>query len=39
MLQIGRFLRTLAPNTAWTRDEANMIRKKVYQLFLWSGSI
>ena len=27
-LQIGGFLKTMTPDAAWTKDEANRIRKK-----------
>ena len=33
-LQIGGFLKTMTPGAAWTKDEANRIRKKAYQFFL-----
>ena len=33
-LQIGGFLRTMMPDTSWTKDEANRIRKKAYRFFL-----
>ena len=33
-LQIGRFLRTMTPDVAWTREEANRIRKNAYRFFL-----
>jgi hypothetical protein len=38
-LQIGRFLKTMAPATEWTREEACQIRKKAYQFFLRDGHI
>ena len=36
-LQIGGFLRTMTPDTSWTKDEANRIRKKAYRFFLRDG--
>ena len=38
-LQIDKFLRTLAPDVAWTKEEANRIRKKAYRFFLGDGNI
>ena len=38
-LRIGRFLRTMTPDTAWTREEANRVRKKAYRFFLRDGCI
>ena len=38
-LQIGGFLKTMTPDAAWTKDEANRIRKKAYQFFLRDGYI
>ena len=38
-LQIGRFLRTMTQDAAWTREEANRIRKKAYRFFLRDGRI
>ena len=36
-LQIAGFLRTMAPDASWTKDEANQIRKKAYRFFLRDG--
>ena len=33
-LQIGRFLRMMTPDGAWTREEASRVRKKAYRFFL-----
>ena len=38
-LQINRFLRTLSPDVACTKGEANRIWKKAYHFFLWNRSI
>ena len=38
-LQIGGLLKTMTPDAAWTREEANRIRKKAYRFFLRDGSI
>ena len=38
-LQIGGFLKTMTLGAAWTREEANRIRKKAYRFFLRDGSI
>ena len=36
-LQIGEFLKTMTPDAAWTKEEANRIRKKAYRFFLQDG--
>ena len=33
-LQIGGFLKTMTPDAAWKKKEANRIRKKAYRFFL-----
>ena len=38
-LQIGRFLKTMTTDTAWTREEANQIWKKAYRFFIRDGNI
>ena len=38
-LQSGGFLKAMTPDAAWTREEANLIRKKAYRFFLWDRSI
>ena len=38
-LQIGRFLKTMAPDVTWTREEASRMRKKEYHFFLRDESI
>ena len=38
-LQIGGFLKTMTPNAAWKKEEANRVRKKAYRFFLRDGSI
>ena len=38
-LQIGGFLKTMNLDVAWTKEEANRIRKKAYRFFLRGGCI
>ena len=38
-LQIGRFLKTMTPDAAWIKDEANWVRKKAYRFFLRDGDL
>ena len=38
-LQISGFLKTMTPGAAWTKEEANRIRKKGYRFFLRDGYI
>ena len=38
-LQIGVFLKKMAPDAAWTKEETHQIRKKAYRFFLRDGCI
>ena len=38
-VQIGRFLKTMTPDAAWTKEETNRVRKKAYRFLLRDGYI